>query len=498
MRLSSCALILLLATSLVACGGGGGGSDTPPAPSQPGTLRTIALQGEAAPDGAGVFLSFPVTTPMSAASGSWGAFVGATSVAGEVAYVVEPDGSLVPVFTDGDAAPDLASGVIDGIHQVWVGADGRLVAHVGVSGGPGGTSEGLVSAKVDSGVVSDVTGLVYEGEDSGSGAFTALDASYSFLRSSTFLFRAEVSGGTGFWRIGVDGSGLLKLVASGDGVPNGKTVLDVWAAGASATGTQFAFVAETTGTLDRDGIYVGDAGSALFGEVAVTGDPLAAPDTIALIPYDQPLVVYGGAEATVLYKCTSNFGEDHLILGVPDQPDYLIAREGDDFTSGSSVVLGPLDWLHNGPDAALPMFQAGLSGAGGITFGIISLNSLNFATSQVTLGVRAYDGQRAPTTSQQAFSSTFPGLGAPRRVDVSPRGDLAFANVLTPSGSAGLFWGVTSSQTIFATAVSGQSIPGGGDTFGGEASYRSTTANGVVLFRAPVMGAGSGIFRRGR
>ncbi len=360
-----------------------------------------------------------------------------------------------------------------------------------------GVNEGLISAQVDTGVVSDAAGLAFEGTSTSVGKLTGFDAEYSFLREDEFFFRAGTSTATGLWSVGVDGSNLTKLVASGDAAPGGKTLIQVYAAGISTTGTQFAFVAETTGIQDRDGVYVGVAGSGLYGEVAVTGDPLAEGEFVGLIPYDQPLVVYGGQVPTVLYKCQSNLAEDHLILGVPDQPDFLIAREGDADTAFTGGVFGPLDWLNNAAGASNPMFQANLSGAQGITFGIYTLESLDFATSQVRLALAIYNGRRVSSTSSQSFSSTFPGLGTAGQLDTSPGADLAFANVLSPSGDTGLFW-LVRGVGLFSTAVPGATIPGGGDTFGSDTGYRSTTAEGVVLFRAPVDGAGSGIFRRGR
>ena len=181
----------------------------------------------------------------------------------------------------------------------------------------------------------------------------------------------------------------------------------------------------------------------------------------------------------------------------PDQPDFLIAREGDADSQFTGGVFGPLDWLRNAAETSNPMFQANLSGAQGITFGIYTLESLDFTTSQVRLALAVYNGRPVSSTSTERFSSTFPGLSAAGQLDTSPGADLAFANVLSPSGDTGLFW-LVRGLGLFSTAVPGDTIPGSGDTFGSDTGYRSTTAEGVVLFRAPVDGAGSGIFRRGR
>ena len=64
------------------------------------------------------------------------------------------------------------------------------------------------------------------------------------------------------------------------------------------------------------------------------------------------------------------------------------------------------------------------------------------------------------------------------------------------SGRPGAFW-LLPNLGLFTIAAGGQDIPGGGDTFGGQSTWRTTTATNVMLFRAPVTTAGSGIFRRG-
>lgn len=493
------AALLVLAACVTACGGGGGGDPAPtPTPGQPGTLRTIAVQGDMAPEGAGTFLAFPVATPLSAAEGSWGAFVADTSLDGRVAYVVAPNAELVPVFSEGDAAPGLATGSLGDIHQVWVNDSGLLLALVSVVGNGSGISEGLVSARVDGGVVSDVNDVVYQGATTPSGALDAFDAKFTFLTAGgEVFFRAVTSTASGFWKVAPDGSGLAQLVASGEGAPGGRTIVEVYSTGVATNGSQFTFVAETDGIQDRDGIFVGSVGSGLYGQVAVTGDPLAAGEFVGLIPYDQPLVVYGGGVPTVLYKCQSNLGEDHLILGVPDDPDYLIAREGDREGSFTGGTFGPLSWLNNAPGTTNPMFQAGLSDAQQITFGIYTLESLDFTTGRVNLALAVYNGRQVSSTSSQRFSTTFPGLAAANLVDVSSGADLTFANVMSPSGDTGLFW-LVRGRGLFTTAAPGATIPGGGDSFGADTGYRSTTAENVVLFRAPLETAGSGIFRRGQ
>lgn len=492
---------------LVAVGacGGSGGSDTP-TPTAPGTTRRVALEGEAAPGGGGDFLAFPTATPLSLAQGGWSAFVGNTTVLGQMACVYTPGRALHRVYAVGDAAPDLGSGQLSSIDAVWINEDGVLVALVGVTGGPVGVTAGLVTAEVDeAGVVGGSKfGAIYTGRDMSdtgvAGDLQDLFAGNVHLRASdTFYFGGETDvGESALWRVDRDGTGLVRVVGTGDALPGGPSVVDVLASEVDASGVAFAFIAEITGVGGPRGLYTGQIGTVGYDEIAIEGDALVGPDIIGELPAPQAMVVYSGqGGASVVYRAVSDLGQDYLILGLPDPTDdYLIVKEGEADTKVTGGTFGSLDWLHNEPGAARPMFQARMSGAQGITFAVFSLEGVNFNTGVVAYAIATYNGRPAPGGVGQAFSTTFPGLGAAGYVDASAGASLAFSNVLSPSGSVGLYW-LVRGQGLFLTALTGRDIPGGGDRYGADTTWRQTTASGAILFRAPVEGAGSGIFRRG-
>ncbi|MFV1958972.1 MAG: hypothetical protein ACC662_06120 [Planctomycetota bacterium] len=505
-RFETLILVLVVGASLgllVACGSGGGGS-TPGQPTQPGVLRTLALEGGVAPDGGGSFGAFPTAVPLAAAKGGWSLFVGETTLRGQVAYVALPDGSLLRVWAEGDPAPDLVDGTISAIDRVWIVEGGRLLALVEISGNGAGILEGLLSARVVGGAVTDRRVVIYDprsmADTDVAGDLVEIDPDNTYLATTgeVFFRGGTTTPETAFWKVRSDGSALSAVVATGDALPGGTSVAVVHATGIDAAGTRFAFVAERSDGGGIDAIYTGTVGSALFGEVAAAGDDLFPPETIDSIPHDQPLLVYAGnAATTVIYKAVSTAGEDYLLFGIPDERDFAIAREGGTDTSVTGGTFGALAWLRNEAGAATPMFRAALSGASsGIHFGIFSLEGLEFQTAKVTLALAVFDGRPAPNRSGVVLSASFPGLGANGTQDASREGSLAFANVLSQGGETSLYW-LVRQVGFFETAGAGIPIPGGGDRFGGASSYRSTTAVGVVLFRAPLESGGSGVFRRG-
>ena len=162
----------------------------------------------------------------------------------------------------------------------------------------------------------------------------------------------------------------------------------------------------------------------------------------------------------------------------------------DSWTDGR---YGDLDWAHNSRGSTFPFFIAELgTNSNGISFGIFLLTDLAGGTA-----LAMWDTRNAPTGfgASVRFTSTYPGLAGAGRRDADTSASLAFANVLN-NGQPGAFWLLPNSG-LFTIAAGGQTIPGGGDTFGSLSTWRTTTALQVMLFRAPVVGAGSGVFRRG-
>ena len=140
-----------------------------------------------------------------------------------------------------------------------------------------------------------------------------------------------------------------------------------------------------------------------------------------------------------------------------------------------------------------PFFMAELgTNSNGISFGIFLLTDLAGGTA-----LAMWDTRNAPAGlgAGLRFTSTFPGLAGQGRRDADTTASLAFANVLN-NGQPGAFW-LLPNLGLFTIAASGQTLPDGGDTYASLNTWRTTTAKDVMLFRAPVTGAGSGIFRRG-
>ncbi len=497
-RISLVGFVALVVAPLVGCGGGGSSSSNTPA--QPGVGRTLALEGATAPGGAGLFGAFPTAPPMAVADGGWSVFVAPTTGLGDVAYAASPAGALIRVFAQGDPAPDLGVGSIGPIRHVWINSTGVVLALVDVNGSVTADA-GLVTARVDTGVATEVHGAIYTGTDmsstSISGTLVSFEARAIHLGAVTGVFFEGATDvlESAFWRVNADGTGLARLVGTGDPLPGALNVASVYAADVDASGTVFAFIAERTDIGATLGIYTGTVGSFTFGEVAAEGDDLLPPDVLASLPAFQPLLVYpGSSTTTVLYEAVSDGGDDYLLYGIPGQPDYRVARQGD-LESLANETLGSLAWLRNQRGAAHPLFQASLLGAPA-SFAVFSLEAIDFSTTAVTLGLPVFDGRPAPGGDSQSFGPIFPGLNVEGLVDASAGGNLAFSNLLQPSGETGLFWELRG-VGIYTTARAGYTIPGGGDTFANDPAWRSTTASGVILYRAPVSGAGSGIFRRG-
>ena len=316
--------------------------------------------------------------------------------------------------------------------------------------------------------------------------------------SETLFFGGETDGGdSALWQVNADGTGIGRIVGTGDALPGSASVLAVYGTEVDTTGTGFAFVAALNEVGSPRGLYTGRIGTAGFDEIAIEGDGLITPDVIQTIPDFQPMVVYVGASgAAVLYKAISDLNQDHLILGNPDPADdNLIVKEGQADTKITGGIFGAVDWIHNEAGAARPLFQARMSGAQGITFAVYSLEGMS-ASGVASLAIATYNGRAAPSGGGQTFSTTFPGLAVPGNIDASTGGSLAFSNILSPGGNVGLYW-LVRGQGLFTAALSGRDIPGGGDKFGSDTTWRQTSSGGAILFRAPVATAGSGIFRRG-
>jgi hypothetical protein len=284
-----------------------------------------------------------------------------------------------------------------------------------------------------------------------------------------------------------DGSQLTAVVKHEDALSGGDTFLALHALGVDPVGNRFAFVAERDD--NSRGIYVGVVGVALFGQVFEEGDPMSE-GTATEIPGPQPLLM--DVPGRVLFKAVSSENEDHLCVGIANTAPSFMAVEGD-IDTWSDGAYEDLDWLHNERGGTYPFFQADLgTNSNGIGFGVFLATDLVGGTA-----LAMWDTRDAPSGlgAGVRFTSTYPGLAGQGRRDADTQASFAFANVLN-NGQPGAFW-LLPNRGLFTIAVSGRDIPGGGDTFAVSNAWRTTTATDVMLFRAPVVGAGSGIFRRG-
>jgi len=486
------AFLVLMGLCLASCGGGGGEPD--PGPSAPGVLRLLALQGEPAPETAGLYAAFPTDPPMDVAPGGWAAFVASTTdpAVPEAAYLVEPDATIHLAWGVGDVVPDAGGGTISGVNSVRVTSQGLLLVHVSITGDAGLRTQGLLSARVTGGAVTDRNDVLYDQRDMTDVGLTGLlsnidDTFTRLLNDGTVFADVDTSlGEEAVLRVLADGTDVSSLVQTDDALSGGDTFVSLQAFDVDAVGNRFTFLAERQD--GSSGLYVGVVGIVLYSRLFEEGDALSegvADD----LPVLQPLAI--DTTGRVLFKAVSDVPEDHLCVVASGFAPAFLAVEGDQdvWTEG---LFEDLAWLNNQRGTTVPMFQADLGpNAQGVSFGIFAITDL---AGDPTLAM--WDGRDAPAGlgANLRFTSTFPGLAGAGRRDVSSGGALAFANVLN-SGRPGAFW--LFPGNLFTIAAGGLDIPGGGDTFGGLSTWRVTATTNVMLFRAPVTSAGSGIFRRG-
>ncbi len=500
---------VLLIAGLSACGGGGGGEDdggggTPCAP--PGSLTRLALAGEPAPDtDGGTFGSLTISTQIAAGGGGWAAFVAPISGGdtSEVLYAVQPNGTRVRVLAAGDNAPDAATGDIESIDAIRVSGQGWVLARVGVIGGS--ATQGLVAAHVTGGGVGEIHGLVYDDLDLSPAGLsgTLADIPDSGLHIATFgttFFQGTTTDGDdGFWKVNGNGSGLTLLLGSGSTLGGLDTARALYSTAVSEGSARYAVVVEQDDdTPGTKGVYVGRITGGSVTAAAVEGDEIAGDDKIADILEDQNMVVYQAATTTgVLFEAGTNEADTSILLGstATGASTILVAREGDAAppVAGVNVDLGTygrVRILNNGPSCDAPVFGAELLDATSpITFGLLALQ----AGSAVPVPAFV-DGVPAPPDQVGDFTSGFLGIGVTGRLDVASDGAIVFANVLT-SGHIGVYWSIPACG-LLSIARSGGSAPGGG-TWAQTTTWRQTTANGVLVFLAPLTDGRAGIYRQG-
>lgn len=499
-RLLTALLLLALLGVGTSCGGGGGG-DAPPC-TKPGTLRALAVQGQPAPGTAGLYGAFSVGLPMDCASGGWSAFVVATTdiTRTQGLFVAQPDGSVLLAAHVGEAVPAglAGGGVLTGFQAVRINASGQLVALVTLAGNTSSVGFALLSATASGGAVGAKAVVVREWQDTttsgSSGTLNGIDVSRLWLQADgRVCVGGTTSDGTeAVWLVNLDGSALQSLVATGDSLPDGSlavTCNDLRAFGISGDGGRFAFVADVGGPFE-DRLYIGSPSVSTYAEIASDGNVLPTGGLILEVHGGGPLLVYD--DGRVVWKAQGNSGvpDDAVLVGSAAAPYTQLARSGGIAPSGG--VYGELDMLTCQPQCEYPHAVAERLGLGTGS----DLATYAFSSTQPLLAI--YEGQAAPSDygASTSFTDQLPGLRAAQTVDVDSTGAVAFA-ALMADGSSGMFW-LLPSCGMFTLAASGQPVPGLADTFGAFSPQAArTVADGVVLFRAALQGAGSGLFRQG-
>jgi hypothetical protein len=300
-----------------------------------------------------------------------------------------------------------------------------------------------------------------------------------------------------FFRVDGDGMNLELLVRADTFLGSGGVITSFDAFGVDPTGRYYAYVASASG--GGQNVVWRDTTKTTPAEIMRNGDSDGGAGTIIDAHTGGRLLVY--SDGVLVWVCegdqvASGRSVDHLLVFFsPTSTSTLVrilARSNDPIDSDAPIIPGNLDEilmlntdrastipLFNGliDDAPLPLTQG--------TFGIHP-SGLKLETSNVFSGA----GGTQP--------SLYVDLRYPGKPYNEVSGDASLVvAVRWPAGSA-IFWFQRNAQgnlEPLTLASDGDPAPGG-DTFGDfESQSAHTCANGVVLFRAKLDTAGSGIFR---
>jgi hypothetical protein len=503
------ASVFLTVLVLTACGGGSGGDGGTPAPppSAPGTLRTLAVEGQPAPGTNGVFLALPQYPIMDAADGGFCAFVAPTDDSGipaktEVLYVVQPDAvpTLVEVFAVGDDVPGPSDGTIDGFGSAWMGADGTVLAFVSITGDSFGSTFAVISALVAGGAATAKTDVLYDGDDlTAAGGVATLEGvdidSACTASDNTFWFLGQdgVGGPVGLWSVESSGAGLTAHALVGDSLSDFASVTSIDAFGIDDAGSIYCFVATADIGATRRMVVHTTVGSTLNLEFFRTGDVMPSGIGTVLEPHKGGrIIVYGGGE--VVWVAQGNQGgiDDVLMYfdPIPAPSSYAeLVRSGDPARDTANGQHAAIDMLTVAKSCLFPQFEATVLGSGsGVTQGTFGVFDLAGNHTLDSSNLVVSGGSVVPATTIDLRNV------AQRYTEASADGSFAFAQAF--SGTSALFWLVRGTGT-FAVAAEGGPAPDG-DTFEPfEPSSAHTVADGTVLFRAELTTGGSAILRQG-
>ena len=504
------AIYLLCLTSLlglVACGGGGGGGDGgAPDTGAPGSLIALAVEGDPAPDTPGNFAAFPTNPYMAVAFGGWAAFVAPTDdgTLTHVLYVLQPDATMVRVFAVSDAAPGLADGTIDSIQDLWMCEDGTVMAYVTIVGNTNGIAFGIVKADVAAGAATNKAFVIAHQTDISGLHSSFTGAVLDFIDPVTarketdgtlwFLGQDSNAGETHLFSVDKDGTNLTLRTRTGQALNTG-VVLSVDAFGVDPTGNHYVTVVTSDGGIGS--FLATDITGAPFTTEIVQGAGLTSGGGTLDNVHKGGRINCNSAGASIWIGEGSNQAIDDVCLffqnSLSPQPPTVLARTGDSAPSTGGGLLSSMNSLNTAPFARFSQFHSTLIGAQQ------PINSGTFAVLDLA-GTLQLDTSSAIISGGAPQAAAYVSLRQTARNYDEVSADGSFLIALRWLTTSSLFWGIRETNgavVVYPLAAQGGPAPNG-DTFGSfEVTSAHTIANGVVMFRAPLATAGTGIFYQG-
>jgi hypothetical protein len=353
----------------------------------PGGLIQIARGGDAAPDGNGSLLSLNGLPALNQAGqvAFESILIDTSGGSSDDTGIFRGDGStLIQIAREGDAAPDG-----NGIFSSVGGAPGfNEVGQLGFIGaidlGDGGTVQDDFGVFRGNGSPGSLTRIVREGDAApdANGSFSSMQG-VSLNAAGQVWFTASLvgtSGGTsddgGIFRGDGTPGGLIQMVRKGDAAPDGNGNFSGFGNPKLNDAGQFAFGASLTGTSggssDDGAIFRG--GGTPGGLIQIVREGDASPDGNGSFSSFSRTTFNDAGQAAfgaLLTDTTSGFGDDIGIfffdgtLGL-----HQVAREGDSLLGGTITSLSFLDnsYIDDG--------RSGLNGLGQVAFNFTLHNGL--------------------------------------------------------------------------------------------------------------------------
>ncbi len=232
-----------------------------------GETQLIAISGEPAPDGNGSFSSFRIGVLNDAGQVAFKGFLENTSgVTTDTTGVFRGDGSpggLVQIARDGQAAPD-GNGVFAGVSDPLINELGQVAFSAGFTGTSGGTTDNGGINRGD-GVPANLLQIARKGATApgGNGTLSSIliyslnDAGQMAVGAGFLGTSGGTTDDTGVFR--ADGPGtLVEIAREGQTAPDGDGTYSILSsAGINASG-QVSFAGRLIGTTNTEGLFRGD------------------------------------------------------------------------------------------------------------------------------------------------------------------------------------------------------------------------------------------------